>query len=128
MHKDGELLQNVENFALRMVTKRLGIGYQELLDMAALPSSETRSQVYVCCTRLFTTCATFHQTSLHLDLMLVRELHGHDRQLLLHQPFARTNACTHLFLTLSIFGTHYLNLLSQHPCAYLRIMSCSIYS
>ena len=36
------MLQNVENFALRTVTKRWDAGYQELLDMAALPSSESR--------------------------------------------------------------------------------------
>ena len=48
MHKDVELLQNVEKFALRMVTKRWDTGYQELLDMAALPSLETRLQLSLC--------------------------------------------------------------------------------
>jgi len=42
MRKDVELLQNVEEFALRMVTKIWDTRYQELLDMAALPSLETR--------------------------------------------------------------------------------------
>ena len=32
MHKDVELLQNVEKFALQMVPKRWDTGYQELLD------------------------------------------------------------------------------------------------
>jgi len=42
MHEDVELFQNVEKFALRMVTKRWNTGYQECLDMAALPSLDTR--------------------------------------------------------------------------------------
>ena len=42
MHKDIKLLENVEKFAIRMITKRWDCGYQELLDMVALPSLETR--------------------------------------------------------------------------------------
>ena len=48
MHKDVELLQNVEKFVLRMVTKRRDTGYQELLDMAALPSETRRLQSSLC--------------------------------------------------------------------------------
>ena len=42
MHKDIKLLENVEKFAIRMATKRWDSGYQELLDMVALPFLETR--------------------------------------------------------------------------------------
>ena len=42
MHKDIKLLENVKNFATQMITKKWDCGYQELLDMVALPSLETR--------------------------------------------------------------------------------------
>ena len=42
MHKDIKLLENVQKFAIRMITKRWDCGYQELLDVVALPSLETR--------------------------------------------------------------------------------------
>jgi len=77
MHKDVELLQNVEKFALQMITKRWDTEYQELLDMVALPSLETRRLQSSLC-MLYKTCttSTFRQASLDLDLILVRELTG----------------------------------------------------
>jgi len=37
MHKDIKLLENVEKFAIRMITKRWNYGYQELLYMLFHP-------------------------------------------------------------------------------------------
>jgi len=70
------------------------------LDNRLHKSHDTLATI-LCCTRLYTTCATFRQTSLHLDLMLLRELTGNFCYSK-HSP-TQTHICTHLYLALSIF-------------------------
>ena len=97
MHKDVELLQNVEKFALRMVTKRWDTGYQELLDMAALPSLETRRlQSSLCMMYKIVHNLCYFPSNIITPRPNVSK--RTDRQLLLHQPFARTNAFMYSFV------------------------------
>ena len=97
MHKDVELLQNVEKFALRMVTKRWDTGYQEILDMAALPFLETRRLQSSLCMlyKIVHNLCYFPSNIITPRPNISRRT---DRQLLLHQPFACTNAYMSLFV------------------------------
>ena len=97
MHKDVELLQNVEKFALRMVTKRWDTGYHELLDMAALPSLETRRlQSSLCILYKIVHNLCYFPSNIITSRPNVSK--RTDRQLLLHQPFAHTNAYMYSFV------------------------------
>ena len=97
MHEDVELLQNVEKFALWMVTKRWDTGYQELLDMAALPSLETRRlQSSLCMMYKIVDNLCYFPSNIITPRPNVSK--RTDRQLLLHQPFARTNAYLYSFV------------------------------
>ena len=42
LHKDTKQLENMEKFALRMITRKWDAGYQELLDTLGTPSLGTR--------------------------------------------------------------------------------------
>ena len=49
LHKDTKLLENVEKFALRMITRKWDVGYQELLDTLGIPvtiTQNTKAAVY----------------------------------------------------------------------------------
>ena len=91
MHKDVELLQNVEKFALRMVTKRWDTGYQELLDMAALPSLETRRLQSSLC-MLYKIVHNLCYSPSNIITPRPNASKRTDRQVLLHQQFTPTNA------------------------------------
>ena len=84
-------LQNVEKFALRMVIKRWDTGYQELLDMAALPSLETSCMLY----KIVHNLCYFPSNIITPRPNVSKRT---DRQLLLYQPFARTNAYMYVLL------------------------------
>ena len=98
LHKDTKLLENVERFALRMITRKWDACYQELLDTLGMPSLGTR--------RLQSTLCTLYKIVHGLcfippDIVTPRS----DRICLrtnnlycLQQPFARTNAFLNSFL------------------------------
>ena len=90
MHKDIKLLENVEKFAIRIITKRWDSGYQELLDMVALPSLETgRLQSSLC--MLYKIVHSLCYFPSHIIAPRPNVSQRSDRRLLIHQPFACTN-------------------------------------
>ena len=100
MQKDIKSLQNVEKFALRMITKQWDLGYEELLEMVSLPSLEIR--------RLQASLCTLYKIVYSLcffppDIIIPRPNYSQrlDRQLLLYQPFAHTNAFLYSFVPYS---------------------------
>jgi len=100
MHKDIKLLENVEKFAFRMITKRWDCGYQELLDMVALPSQETRLQSSLCMLHKIDHNLCYFPS--HIITPRPNVSQSTDRRLLLHQPFACTNTFMHSFVPRSV--------------------------
>ena len=90
MHKDIKLLENVEKFAIRIITKRWDCGYQELLDMVALPSLETRRLQSSLC-MLYKIVHNLCYFPSHIIAPRPNISQRSDRRPLIHQPFARTN-------------------------------------
>ena len=95
---------------------------------------EGYSRLCVCCTRLFTTCATFRQTSLHLDLMLVRELTGNFCYIN-HSP-TQMHICTYFFVprTVNIWYslpesvvTAPMHLFNNNIMQYLQLVVSCVY-
>ena len=101
MHKDIKLLENVEKFAIRMITKRWDCGYQELLDMVALPSLETRRLQSSLC-MLYKIVHNLCYFPSHIITPRSNVSQRTDRRLLLHQPFARTNTFMYSFVPRSV--------------------------
>ena len=101
MHKDIKLLENVEKFAIRMITKRWDSGYQELLDMVALPSLETRRLQSSLC-MLYKIVHNLCYFPSHIITPRPNVSQRTDKRLLLHQPFARTNTFMYSFVPHSV--------------------------
>ena len=97
MHKDVTLLQNVEKFAFRMITKRWDSGYQELLDMVAIPSLEKRRLQSSLC-MLYKIVHNLCHFPPYVITPRSNVSKRTDRPLLLHQPFASTNALMYSFV------------------------------
>ena len=90
-------IKHLEKFALHMATKSWDCGYQDLLSMADITSLESRrSLASLCmCSRLFMTYAFF---STKHDSTRSNLSQYTNRQLLLQQPFAHSNAYQHSFV------------------------------
>lgn len=97
MCKEIKRIEDVEKFAMRVITRRWDTGYQDLLNMVNIPSLESR--------RMHSSMCTLYKIVHGLcffppDIVL----HGHNysqrtnRELFLHQPFARTNAFYNSFV------------------------------
>ena len=86
-----EMIEDVEKFAMKVVTRRWNAGYQEVLNMVNVPSNQSR--------RLQSSTCTLYKIVHRLcyfppNIVSLRPSFSQrsDRQFLLHQPFARTNA------------------------------------
>ena len=60
-HKQVKMIEDVEKFAMKVVTRRWNAGYQELLNMVNIPSIESRRLQSSMCT-LYMACVTFLRT------------------------------------------------------------------
>ena len=102
-------LENVERFALHMATKSWDSGYQDLLSMADITSLESRRS-QACLYMLFKIIhdlCFFPQTMISTRSNLSQHT---NRQLLLQQPFAHSNACQNSFIPNTV---HAWNLLPE---------------
>ena len=123
-HKQVKVIEDVEKFAMKVVTRRWDAGYQELLNMVNIPSIESRRlQSCMCILYKIVHGLCYFPP----DIISQRPSFSQrsDRQFLLHQPFACTNAfhssfvphATNLWNTLpeelvtSSFGTFKTNVM-----------------
>ena len=87
-----KMLEDVEKFAMRVATRRWDTGYQDLLSMANInvPSLESRRLQSSMCKlyKIVHGLCYFPPDIVSLSSFCRRT----DRQFLLYQPFARTNA------------------------------------
>ena len=60
-HKQVKMIEDVEKFAMKVVTRRWNASYQELLNMVNIPSIESRRLQSSMCT-LYMACVTFLRT------------------------------------------------------------------
>ena len=96
IRKEVRMIEDVEKFAMRVITKRWDMGYWDLLSTVNVSSLESR--------RLLTTLCTMYKIVHGLiyfpDVIQQRpnSCQRTNRQLLLHQPFARTNAFLNSFI------------------------------
>ena len=66
IHKQVKMIEDVEKFAMRVVTRRWNAGYQELLNMVSIPSIESRRlQSSMCTLYKYMACVTSLQTLSH---------------------------------------------------------------
>jgi len=65
--KQIKMLEDVEKFAMKVATRRWDTGYQDVLNMANVPSLSPEGYNPLCahCIRLYMVCATFLQTLSH---------------------------------------------------------------
>ena len=91
---------NVEKFAFRMITKRWDSGYQELLDRVAIPSLEKRRLQSSLCMlyKIVHNLCHFPPYVITPRSNVSKRTKRTDRPLLLHQPFASTNALMYSFV------------------------------
>ena len=59
MRKEVKTIEDVEKFAMRVITRRWDTGYQELLNLANVPSLESRRLHCAHCTRLYMACVLY---------------------------------------------------------------------
>ena len=100
--KDVDNLENVQKFGLKMCMKSWDAGYQELLDLAKLPTLENR-RLYL---KLSTLYKILHGFFYFPSGVVV---HHPSRSLpLLYQPFAHTNAYQSSFLPSTVHVWNHL--------------------
>ena len=109
MQKHIKQLKDVEKFALRMATKSWDSGYQDLLSLTDIIALEPRrAQASLCMLFKIVHDLCFFPA----NVITARPNHSQctNRQLLLHQPFAGTNAYLHSFVPHTV---HAWNLLPE---------------
>ena len=114
IQKQVKMIEDVEKFAMRVVTRRWNAGYQELLNMVSIPSIESR--------RLQSSMCTLYKIVHGLcyfppDIVSLRPSLSQcsDRQFFSTNPLlAQMSSTVHLYHMLQTFGTHSLKGLS-HP-------------
>ena len=96
LQKDVDMLENVQKFAMKLITRKWDQGYAQLIEMVDLPTLQSRRlhlklhHVFRIVHGLCDFPSTFHETSSYCE----RRARSH----LLHQPFARTNAFLYSFV------------------------------
>ena len=96
LQKDVDMLENVQKFAVKLITRKWDQGYAQLTEMVDLPTLQSRRlhlklhHVFRIVHGLCDFPSTFHETSSYCE----RRARSH----LLHQPFARTNAFLYSFV------------------------------
>ena len=131
LSKDKTELENVQKFACRMATGLWDSGYQDLLELADLPSLECRrletrlSLLY----KIINKLCYFDETTFTVSTSLS---HHAPHNLVLNRPFARTNSYFYSFVPQTMF--HWNKLDSSIVCAssvhafnrYLHVHSTSL--
>ena len=106
LQKDVDMLENVQTFAMKLITRKWDQGYAQLTEMVDLPTLQSRRlhlklhHVFRIVHGLCDFPSTFHETSSYCE----RRARSH----LLHQPFARTNAFLYSFVP-SVVQLHGIN-------------------
>ena len=96
LQKDVDMLENVQKFAMKLITRKWDQGYAQLKEMVDLPTLQSRRlhlklhHVFRIVHGLCDFPSTFHKTASYCE----RRARSH----LLHQPFARTNAFLYSFV------------------------------
>ena len=121
------MIEDAEKFAMKVVTRRWNAGCQEVLNMVNIPSIESR--------RLQSSMCTLYKIVHGLcyfppDIVSLRPSFSQrsNRQFLLHQPFARTNAFHSSFVphATNIWDTLPERLITS-PFSTLKPMLCVTY-
>ena len=97
LQKDVDMLENVQKFAMKLITRKWDQGYAQLTEMVDLPTLQSRRlhlKLYTMCFILSMVYVTFLPLSMRHQSYCERRARSH----LLHQPFARTNAFLYSFV------------------------------
>ena len=126
--KQVKMIEDVEKFAMKVVTRRWNAGYQELLNMVNIPCIESRRLQSSMCTlyKIVHGLCYFPPDIVSLKPSLSQQS---DRLFLLHQPFARTNGFySSVVPHATNIGIHSLRG-SLHPhLVHLKPMLCITYN
>ncbi len=119
MCKEVKMVEDVEKFAMRVITRRWDTGYQDLLSMVNIPSLEFR--------RLHSSMYTLYKSVHGLcffppDIVSQWSNFCPNRQYLLCQPFTRTNAFHNSFVPRTV------NIWNSLPeTTVLNLTLCNVY-